>query len=583
MTQTRIPLRPLVLALAACAALSACGGGGGGPAVIGSSQLASTSLSGSAIDAPIANAQITITANAPTGDTGSSTIGTIGANGQGGFTIQVTLPSGSVPIFANAVDPANSLVTLSSYLGQSDALAAAGTLNAASNLPDLDISPVTTAALAVYAQLNGSNYANLTPTTYATNLQTYGSDILAIAAAIKAVGDNLCTPSTTSISGASTTNLATIIAQGAALSSANPTTLSTAITTLGGNCASVLASLPSAISADPYFGPELDLGDVIDAGVTTVPAGTYQLQGVVAQTGFGATASTLSSTLTAQQAVAPADVFDDAAVSVSSTGAISSTDGNVSGNLVGNLLTLSLIDPATGTTYTLRGKVGSLPTALSGGAQAYALRSGGIYTATGGGTMLAKFDAVLAPTSATPVWNGITPPSSASGDGIRCSNGFPLRLDVFAAHDGGGSIGECVSASPGSWTLSAATPTGSGDNFSFEDPSRSTSNPGSGYTNGISSTPPTLSAPIWSEVSGAPFVLGASGAQLTVNGTTLSGTLYYVMGTQTAVLASGSGGTGANTLLHLHDNQLTQVSEASRNDGASQGGDAGSGAANGDH
>ncbi len=573
MTQTRFPLRPLVLALATCAALSACGGGGGGgPAAIGSNQLAS--LTGTAIDAPIASAQITITSGAPVGDAGANTIGTITANGQGGFTITVSLPSGSVPVFANAVDPANTAVTLSSYLGQSDALAAAGTLNTG-NLPDLDISPVTTAALAVYAQLNGGSYSGLTPATYATNLQTYNSDILAIAAAIKAVGDNLCTPAA---SITSTTNLAAAIATAASLSSTSPTTLSTAISTLGGNCASVLASLPSAISADPYFGPELDLGDVIDAGAIAVPAGTYQLQGVVAQTGFGASAS--ESNLVAPTAVDPADVFSDTAVSVSSTGTVTSTDGNVSGQLVGNLLTLTLIDPATGTKYTLRGKVGSLPTALSGGAQAYALRSGGTYAATtGGSTMLAKFDAVLAPTTATPVWNGVTP-SSSSGDGISCAAGaYPLRLDVFAASYGGGSIGECVSQSPTAWTLLAATPTSSGDNFSFEDPGHGMAGTGSPIT----TTAPTLNAPNWTEISGSPYVLSASAAQLSVNGNTISGTLYYVMGTQTVFVASGTMGAGSNTLLHLHDNKLTQMSEASSNPGGSNPGGDASGGHGADH
>ncbi len=560
MTQTRFPLRPLVLALATCAALSACGGGGGGgPAAIGSNQLAS--LTGTAIDAPIASAQITITSGAPVGDAGANTIGTITANGQGGFTITVSLPSGSVPVFANAVDPANTAVTLSSYLGQSDALAAAGTLNTG-NLPDLDISPVTTAALAVYAQLNGGSYSGLTPATYATNLQTYNSDILAIAAAIKAVGDNLCTPAA---SITSTTNLAAAIATAASLSSTSPTTLSTAISTLGGNCASVLASLPSAISADPYFGPELDLGDVIDAGAIAVPAGTYQLQGVVAQTGFGASAS--ESNLVAPTAVDPADVFSDTAVSVSSTGTVTSTDGNVSGQLVGNLLTLTLIDPATGTKYTLRGKVGSLPTALSGGAQAYALRSGGTYTATtGGSTMLAKFDAVLAPTTATPVWNGVAAPTSPTrNDGVSCSSGFALRLDVFAAGAGGGSIGECVTPTATGWSLSAGTTGSGGDGFSFEDRNGQSS---------VITTAPTLSAPTWSEVSGSPFVLSAASASLSVNGTPLSGTLYYVMGTQSAVLAGAS----ANTLLHLHGNQLTQVSEGSSYAvAAGSGGDASSG------
>ena len=550
MKTNRFVPRPLVLALAACAALSACGGGGGAAgsaASLTTSQL--TSLHGTAVDAPIAGAQITITSGAPGGDAGATVIGTVTADSNGVYTVQVTLPSGSVPVFANAVDPSNATLVLSSYLGQSDALAAAGTLTA-NNLPDLDVSPVTTAALAVYAQINGG-YAALTPATYANTLQTYGSDVLAIAAAIKAVGDNLCVPGNTF---ASTTNLAAAIAQSANLASSSPVTLSAAITALGGNCAGVLAGLPSAISADPVSGPELDLGDLIDAGATVVPAGTYVLQGVVAQTGFAATPALLSSTLTSPAVVSAADVFNDTAVTVSSNGAITSTDGNVSGSVVGNLLTLTLLDPATQTTYTLRGKIGSMPTAMTGGTQAYAVRSGGTYTASGS-SMLAKFNAVLAPAAATAAWGGVAAPSTTTRtEGVSCAAGsFPLRLDVFAARDGGGSIGECVAASAAGWTLSAPSSTNQGEDFTFD-----------GQSGLLPTTAPTLNATNWAPTTGAPYVLSASGASVTINGATTSGTLYYVMGSQTVVIA---GTTGSNVLLHLHGNALTQVSEASSNGG----------------
>ena len=184
-------------------------------------------MSGAAVDAPIANAQITFTAGAPLNDLGATTIGAITANASGVFTSTVTLPASAVPVFGNAVDPNNTAVVLSSYLGQSIALsvAAASGVLTRSNLPNLDITPVTTAALAVYAQVNGNSYANLTPATYAANLQQYNGDILAIAAAIKAVGDNLCTPG---ITVGSTTNLAATIAANSSLASGNSTTLATA-------------------------------------------------------------------------------------------------------------------------------------------------------------------------------------------------------------------------------------------------------------------------------------------------------------------------------------------------------------------
>lgn len=542
------PLQPsralLPLAAALSLALAGCGGGGGGSSTSPSSTLAAQ-LQGAAIDAPIAGAQITITAGAPLGDAGATSIGTATANASGTWSVSVTLPSGSVPVFANATSPTDAALVLSSYIGQSDVLAAAGTLTTA-NLPDLDVSPVTTAALAVYAQTNGGSFAALTPTTYAATLQSLRTDILVISAAIKAVGDGLCTPST---SVTSTTNLAAAIAAAANLSSATPTTLSAAATALGGNCATSLASLQQLITDDPHFGPELDLGDVIDAGASTVPSGTYLLQGVVAESGLTSgsiSAGTLASGVTAT----PASVFTDTAVTVDAAGNIASSDGKVTGTLVGNLATLTVIDGAA--TYSLRGKIGAVPTALVSGS-AYAVQAGGANASTG---VLTGFEAVLAPASATPVWNGIAAPSGASQQqGVSCSSGQPLRLDVFVPGLGGGSLGECLSTTTTGWTMTSATAIGGRE--SFDD---------AGGTWNSSTTPASLSAPSWTEQGGAPFVLSASGVTLTLPGSagTLTGTAYYVMGTQSAVLATSS----ANALLNLHDLAPLHLSEGMN--GASQ-------------
>ncbi|MDE2252848.1 MAG: hypothetical protein KGL42_01035 [Betaproteobacteria bacterium] len=537
---TAASIRPwtlLPLAAALALSLSACGGGGGGSvgSLTGTPTAGKATLSGTAIDAPIAGASITITAGAPLNDTGATTAGTITAGSSGQFTITVALPAGNVPIFANAVDPANPGVILTSYLGSSSALIAAGTLTT-SNLPDLDISPVSTAALAVYAQTNGNSYAGLTPTTYASTLQTYRSDILAIAAAIKAVGDNLCTPSPAPTS---TTNLAAEIAAGSNLTSGNSTTLTTAATTLGGNCPTVLASLPQEMAADPDFAPELDLGDVIDAGIQSVTAGTYQLQGVIAETG-------MTSASGAQTTPNPASVFTDSAITVDVSGNVTSADGYVKGTLVGNLINLSVTDGAQ--SYTLRGKIGSIPTALVTGGPSYSIQSGGANTAT---QTLTNFEAVLAPAGATPVWNGIAAPTGASRhDGVSCMTGFPVRLDAFGNEIGGGSVGECITPSATGWTMTQA---GQGAAFNFDD---STSN----------LNPPSLSASIWTEFSSStsPFILTDSSASFSRNGgTPTPGTTYYVMGTQAVVFASANG----NNLLSLHDTPLIRISEMPSNEG----------------
>lgn len=542
-------LAPLAAAIAL--SLAGCGGGGGGlPTAATPTAATQTSLSGTAIDAPIANATITITAGAPLNDPGATTIGTVTADSSGGFTIAVSLPTSAVPVFANAVDPANTGVVLTSYLGSSTALSAAGALTS-SSLPDLDISPVTTAALAVYAQTNGGSYAGLTPATYATTLQTYRSSILAIAAAIRAVGDNLCTPSPAPTS---TTNLAASIAAGSNLGSGNSMTLSAAASVLGGDCPSVLANLQQQLSADPRFGPELDLGDVIDHGVRSVPAGTYVLQGLVAETGM-----TASSAPNAPATVpSPANVFADAAVNVDASGTVTSADGNVMGTLVGNLLTLTVTDGQQ--SYSVRGKIGAISPALVTGGTAWAIQAGGTNTST---HVLTSFQAVLAPSGAQPVWNGIpVPTAQKSADGVSCSTGLPLRLDAFVVGVGGGSVGECLIPNPTGWAMNP--PLSIADAFEFDDETKASST--------FQSSGAALTAPTWTETPTAPFILtddtGASFSLHAAPPAPATGTTYYVMGTSSVVFASS----GGNSLFAMHGNVLNRLTESPEaSDGASMG------------
>lgn len=523
--------RWMVAASSVALTLAACGGGGS-PAPGATVTSARTSLQGTAVDAPIAGAQITITAGAPLGDSGASTVGSVTANATGGFTLSVTLPSGSVPIFANAQDPNNTALILSSYLGSSDILSAAGTLTT-NNLPDLDISPVTTAALAVYAQLNSGSYAGLTAAAYAADQQQYSSDILAISAAIKAVGDQLCTPA---LAVGSTTNLAAAIAAAANLTSGNSTTLATAATTLGGNCPAVLATLPQQISADPRFGPELALGGYEgNAGTApALPAGTYQLQGLIAETGSTGDERPAAATTASAN---PARVFSDGAVTISATGTVTSADGLVSGSLVGRLLTLTITSGSLG--YSLRGDVGTITAALVSGGTAYALQAGGTNTTS---QVLTQFNAVLAPTGAAAVWNGIAAPTTATQqDGASCAAGlFPVRLNGFGNGIGGGSVAECISASASGWTMSASMASAGAYNFDGE------------HGGSAGTTAPSFSAATWSEVSGAsPFILTSPNASFTSKGVTSTGTVYYVMGTQAIVFASTGTGTTTNSLLRL--------------------------------
>ncbi len=561
----------LPAAAAVALALAACGGGGGGSGPGG------VSLSGAAIDAPMPGASVTITSGAPLAD-GGSVIGTATANAQGSFTLSVTLPSGSVPIFANAAAVGRSAgstpLELTSYLGQSDVLASIGTLSTI-NLPDLDVSPVSTAALAVYAQTHGGSYATLGPATYASTIATYRNDILAIAAAVKAVGDNYCTPQ---ISVSSTTDLASQIAAGATLSSAaSPSTaLATAAAVLGGSCAQ-LPALQVAILADPDFAPELDLGDVIDANVQSVVPGTYQLQALVAETPVNWDVNTGSGSVASTGTPNPAEVVMDPSVSIDASGKVTSSDGNVSGTLVGNLLTLDLKDGA-GHSYLVRAKIASLPTNLSS-QQAYVIQGGGVNT---GSQLLASFAAALAPAAAAPAWNGFSQASSDDG-GARCTTGqYALRFDLDGLSAGGhsdsvGGLAACVTPSTSGWSMNLASFNNiSGDDghgYTFSMPAVSTLTQGAG-------TP--SSTVVWSEATGpaAPFILEAPAINLTVTGgamsspTTYSGNAYYVMGTHAIVVSTSGGG---NVVLNMQDNSLTTVSESSHFQGG------GDGSQQGDH
>ena len=522
--------------------LAACGGGSGssGTNPPTSSAIAAASLSGKAIDSPIANAQIVFTAGGPQGTAGASVIGTVTAGADGSFTGSVTVPSTSTPIFANATDPNQTALVLSSYLGTGSAITSAGTLSA-TDLPDLDITPVTTAALAVYAQVNGGTYSGLTPASSRPTLRSCRGNIVVIASAIKAVGDKLCTPSN---SVTSTTNLAATIAAASNLTSGNSTTLASAAAALGGNCASALTTLQQAITSDDVFGPQLSTGDVLESGTSVVPAGAYQLQALVAETGLGS-GLTAGNVGAAPTGVAPARVVADTALAVSSDGTITSTDGNVTGSVRGSLISLSV---KSGTqTYRLRGKLGTMPTALVTGGSAFAVQGGGINTDT---NVLTNFSAVLAASGAAPVWNGVGAPTGSSDDaGVNCAAGQPVRLSGFVPGVGGGVFGECVVPTAGGWAMSSPSAMQGKFDFDFT-------------TKDMPSATPTLTATTWTPSTSAAFILTSASASFALNAggvAPLTGTGYYVMGSRSIVFATPA----ANGVFVASDNPLMKAEDSS--------------------
>ncbi len=517
-------------ALSALLLLSSCGGGSGGGG-------GATAVSGQAIDAPLTGATITVTLNAPEGQTGAQILGTTTADSNGNFTLTISFPNTSAPVFANAQ---TGPTVLSSYLGPASTLASLSTLST-TNVPNLAISQVTTAALAILAATN--QLSSLTPTSYATLLSNDRSDILAVAAGIMAVADKYCSlprgDRDTFEMGRS------MVAGTSAVSSSNTPTLTNVATTLGNSCSSsILSSLLQAISASQYWAPELDLGDVVENIAPVVPAGTYHLQGLIADTGISQNTPATSGT------ASPPAPFDDPSVSVSSSGGITSKDGNVSGQITGNYLSLSLTTGGATTTYS--GKTGLLPSGFlsSTTAEGFSLRTGG---QDGAGNFV-KFDAVLVPQGATPNWTGI---SGSSEDGTGCSSSIGFRMHGLGPIVGGYTYNLCATTGTGTTTSpDLAITNGSTGEDDF--------NTGSSASLSGTLSLDTLTVGTTSY----PFILTAASVALggVSNGTT--GTLDYVMGANEMIYVVPSSSNTSNfynTAFLMNDNPLDKLAENSQN------------------
>ena len=131
--------------------LTSCSGGGGGSGA----SVSATSLSGAVIDAPITGATITITQNAPLGQPGAVTLGTTTADQYGKYSLSaIPIPKTSAPIYASSQGGSvygheNPDILLTAYLGEGQAMASAGSDLGEGNDPDLAVSQVTTAAVAL--------------------------------------------------------------------------------------------------------------------------------------------------------------------------------------------------------------------------------------------------------------------------------------------------------------------------------------------------------------------------------------------------------------------------------------------------
>ncbi|MDE2124813.1 MAG: hypothetical protein KGJ65_14290 [Betaproteobacteria bacterium] len=570
-------LLPLAAALAL--SLSACGGGGGGIASSATQVAGKSTLTGAVIDAPIASAVVTFTTGAPLGQPGALTVGMASADANGNYTVTVALPNTTAPLFANATSP-DGQVVLTAYLGASNAVLAAGSLTAA-NLPNLIISQVTTAALAVYVATGGS-YATLTPTLYAALLAQHHDDILALSAAIKAVADGYCARPAQD---RDTEDMARRIALNGATGQAS--TLSAASNALGSSCDSNLQDLMQSITSDERWAPELDLGDVLEQGVSAVAPGSYSLQGVLAQSGMSAVPMQPTPPASAASAVSlPAAVQPlppgilNTVVTVDTHGDVSSTNGSVRGVVVGNLMTLTVQD-GQGNTYALAGKVGLLPTGFvtgagtpapgpsgpassasgagspAGAALGYGLRMGGRTQSTQpSGGVLTRLDAVLVPQGSQPGWGAIVPTTSEDSHGMRCQSGqFGVRLMGTGSTIGALVLGACVAPQLTGLTLSPAMLT-SNQEASDDDfrPGASVSFSTFALSN-TSSTPYIVSAPT--------VTITRSTAGTGAGSVSVTGQMLYVMGAKDMIFSTAT--PVSNGLFVMNENPLDKLQESASN------------------
>ncbi len=414
------------LFLTACSASS--GGGGGGVVV-----------SGKVIDNPIPNATITITTGSP-GASGT-TIGTGTSDSSGSYTITITPPSGNLPVFLTATDGNTTLV---SFLGLSQKLSQeSGKTLDSTELPDLEVSQVTTAALALAEKLDGT-LSTLTNGSYQSLLSTHRKELLELSADIMCDVDNQVNPTSSQDSWEMAQQVA---GQASSNSSSN------LINSSAGNFTSCtnIENYLNLISESPDWTPELDGGEDVSTQIPVTP-GNYTLQGVLEESGVSTDGSTNNTPLI--------EPFS-ATISVDANGNLTmgttTTSLNISGishaQVLGQSINMVLTDNSH-VDFTLTGTILPLDSSWLTNGSGFSIRAGG----TGPSNQAVRVDAVLVSSGAQPVWGNFKP-SDQEGEGATCSSGYLLRGTLTGPSVGGVSIPFCIQGSASSLTLQdASTP-----------------------------------------------------------------------------------------------------------------------------
>jgi len=481
------------------ATLASCSGGGGGSGA----SVSATSLNGAVIDAPITGATITITQNAPMGQPGAVTLGTTTADQYGKYSLTgIPIPETSAPIYASSQGGAvygqdNPDILLTAYLGQGQALAAAGSDLGEGNDPDLAVSQVTTAAVAL-ASNGGQNYQI---SGYQATLTADQTQLIELSSEIMCQVDG----GTPLPSGDNTLSFVnSLVTQNPPSNTTDYLTVSGAIT-----CGSITTYM-NMLTASGDWDAELTGGDTPVSSLN-LPAGTYSLQGLIEGTGLSDSTQTSNPPTSSTPSITPFTI----SLAVAANGAVSNPPNSnntlsiSSGSgLSGQLLTLILTEGAT--TYTLKGTLKLLPaTWHTAPTQAFVFQGGGSDN-NGSNDTLSNVDAVLYSGTDSPQWSSFAPIDAQ--ENITCNNGgFKLRVTIPSSQSVP-VFPVCLSANTSNLILTnISNAQGEGENHD--------------EYNHSNTTPSTIASTLSSQTS-TPFIMSGP---LTI-GTSSTNNMFYVLG-----------------------------------------------------
>ena len=313
-------------------------------------------------------------------------------------------------------------------------------------------------------------------------------------------------------------------------SSTTPTStsvLSQTLTKLGNSCQATLQALMQSIPASATWAPQFqsDSAGPVSVSAAVNLSGTYQIQGYLVDTGIS-TQGTPNTTPT------PSPLLMNDSISISSSGAITSSDGTISGTLSGSLLNLSI--HSSNTRYNLASDIRALGTSI--------LQTGttGVWSAVGGGTATmtnpaptgattqvatvqdaVRFDLVLTPSGSQPNWSGLVSAlmlSNSDNSSLCTSPASPISVMARGHILGGLHAPLCLSSNATGISLSA--------------PNLANTNPVEDVFNlAMQNTLlPTLT--LTESSTATPFILTGTATTLTINAATYNLSSYYVLGSK---------------------------------------------------